>query len=93
MVDRVLTPRRRLGALPAALRPWWVQVLVVFAASRVVTTALMLWAADAQAATSRAAASPGYFDFASQWDGQWYWLIALSGYPAELPLGPEGHVG
>jgi len=93
VVDRVLTPRRRLGALPAALRPWWVQVLVVFAASRVVTTALMLWAADAQAATSRAAASPGYLDFASQWDGQWYWLIALSGYPAELPLGPEGHVG
>ncbi len=28
----------------------------------------------------------------SGWDAQWYWYIAVYGYPTTLPLGPDGHV-
>ncbi|QNO38254.1 hypothetical protein H4J02_04300 [Protaetiibacter sp. SSC-01] len=86
--------QRRL-ILPALVRwrltPWWGRVLVVFALSRVVTTAIMLWGAGEQARTT--GASPlDYATFASNWDGQWYWLIAVAGYPSELPVDASGHV-
>jgi uncharacterized membrane protein len=28
----------------------------------------------------------------SGWDAQWYWYIAVYGYPTTLPLGADGHV-
>ncbi|MBS1697936.1 MAG: hypothetical protein JST25_05990 [Actinobacteria bacterium] len=28
----------------------------------------------------------------SGWDAQWYWYIAVYGYPTTLPLGPDGHI-
>lgn len=31
-------------------------------------------------------------DFVVGWDGQWYWFLALNGYPAELPLTDTGQV-
>lgn len=67
-----------------ALNRWWVRVLAVFLASRLITTAILLVYAAKQGV--------GYFDFATNWDGRWYWLIAVSGYPAELPIGDDGHV-
>jgi hypothetical protein len=73
--------------------PWWAQVAAIFVASRVVTTTIMLVFAAAQAAQSgRVGETPNYFDFATIWDGQWYWLIGISGYPAELPRADDGHV-
>ncbi|MBN9238444.1 MAG: hypothetical protein J0J03_02090 [Leifsonia sp.] len=38
-------------------------------------------------------ANPGYFDFASIWDGHWYYIISVVGYPSELPHTDDGHVG
>jgi len=72
--------------------PWWVQVLVIFAASRVVTTIIMLVFAWLQQANPWTGAHPDYFSFAQIWDGTWYHIVSLSGYPAHLPLDSAGHV-
>jgi hypothetical protein len=75
------------------LTAWWVKVLVVFVASRLVTTGILLWFAARQEANAWTGAHPGYFDFAKLWDGHWYYIIAVAGYPGELPLTADGHVG
>ena len=75
------------------LTPWWGRVLVIFAASRVVTTALLLWYASMQQPNAWTGASPGYFEFARIWDGHWYFIIAATGYPTDLPMTNDGHVG
>jgi len=74
------------------LLPWWARVLIVYAAARGVTTAMMSALASAQAANAWTGPSPGYADFANIWDGNWYNIVAVVGYPAELPLTPEGRV-
>jgi hypothetical protein len=72
--------------------PWWVKVLVVFAASRVVTTVILLVFAWLQQANPWTGAHPAYFSFAQIWDGTWYHIVATSGYPAALPHDSAGHV-
>ncbi len=74
------------------LTPWWVKVFVIFVASRVVTTAIMLAFAARQDTNPWTAAHPGYFDFAAIWDGHWYYIISAVGYPSTLPLTADGHV-
>jgi hypothetical protein len=84
---------RRWLTVRYRLTPWWARVLAVFVASRIVTTAIMLWFASRQEANAWTGANPSYLDFAKIWDGHWYFIIALSGYPTELPLTDDGHVG
>lgn len=72
--------------------PWWLRVLVVFAASRVVTTVLLLSFADRQGPNAWTGARPDYVSFANLWDARWYQVIAAGGYPATLPVGDSGHV-
>ncbi|MFC0682250.1 mannosyltransferase family protein [Lysobacter korlensis] len=97
MAERPLTHRRlsrvraRAGTL-YVLTPWWGKVLAVFAVSRIVSTAVLLSFAARQPANAWTGPSPGYFDFAKLWDGHWYFIIAVSGYPSELPLTDDGHV-
>ena len=74
------------------LTPWWLRVLAIFVVSRLVTTALLLVKAAGQPANPWTGDSPGYFDFASIWDGRWYYIIAVSGYPSQLPSTADGHV-
>jgi hypothetical protein len=74
------------------LTAWWVRVLVIFAASRVITTVIMLVYANNQAANPWTGAKPDYFSFAAMWDSYWYYIVAVSGYPAVLPHGADGHV-
>ena len=74
------------------LTPWWARVLVVFAASRVITTVIMLAYANIQAANPWTGAKPDYFSFAAMWDSYWYYIVAVSGYPSVLPHGTDGHV-
>lgn len=64
---------------------WWVRVLAVYAASRVVTTAFLLVFASVQGKNPWTGAHPDYFSFATIWDGLWYNIVAVSGYPASLP--------
>ena len=75
------------------LTPWWVKVIVVFVLSRVVTTVIMLNFASRQAENPWTGANPNYADFASIWDGHWYYIISVVGYPSQLPLTADGHVG
>src|SRR5690554_1062976 len=74
------------------ITPWWVRVIAIWAVSRLVTTGLLLWFASQQAANAWTDARPDYFSFASLWDGTWYYVIAVAGYPSELPVTAEGHV-
>lgn len=89
----------RLIRLPPRLRaryrltPWWGRVLLVFAASRVVTTAILLVAARGQERNQWTDAAPDYWRFASMWDAHWYYIIAMTGYPTALPLTDAGEVG
>lgn len=68
-------------------------MLAVFIASRVVTTTILLTYAAVQPANAWTGRSPDYASFASIWDGRWYHLVATYGYPAELPVTTDGHVG
>ncbi len=72
--------------------PRWLAALLVYAASRLVTTALFVWVQSLATDRSRAGANPSLLDLATAWDGQWYWLIGVQGYPAELPLTDAGQV-
>lgn len=75
------------------LTPWWARVLAIFVLSRVVSTALLLGFARVQANNPWTVARPDYASFARMWDGQWYYIVAQSGYPSVLPLTQDGHVG
>jgi hypothetical protein len=81
-----LTVRYRMTA-------WWLRVLVVFVASRVVSTAVLLAFAARQPTNAWTGAHPSYSDFATMWDGHWYFIIAVGGYPGALPMTDDGHVG
>ncbi|HEX4400220.1 MAG TPA: hypothetical protein VHZ98_02715, partial [Galbitalea sp.] len=72
--------------------PWWVKILVIFVASRVVTTVILLVFAWLQQANPWTGAHPDYFAFAQIWDGTWYHIVAQSGYPAKLSFDSLGHV-
>jgi hypothetical protein len=72
--------------------PWYGKVIAIFIASRIVTTVIFAIFAASQPLSYRTEASPDYFTFATLWDGQWYWLISQSGYPATLPLTDTGQV-
>ena len=76
--------------MAGVLRRWWVQVLLVFLASRVVSTALILAQASMQGASRWAGAQPDYIAFSSFWDAEWYLRVAVEGYPAVLPIYPDG---
>lgn len=69
---------------------WVGQVLAIFAASRIVTTTIFLVVATLQGPSDRTGDSPGFFEFANIWDGQWYWSINAYGYPAEIPRDADG---
>jgi hypothetical protein len=72
--------------------PWWVKVLVIFVASRIVTTIILLVFAWLQQANPWTGPHPDYFSFAEIWDGTWYHIVASSGYPTVLPYDAAGHV-
>ena len=89
MAERRLTARiaRRWASLPAAVR-----VGVLYLGARLVTTGFLLLAARASTAASRFGADATLADLLSGWDAQWYWLVAVSGYPAELPMTDVGQI-
>lgn len=92
-----------LGSAPVGLRaealdllrrtPWWLTVLAMWAASRAITTGIMLSFASRQQPNNWTEAGPGYLDFARLWDGHWYYIVAAVGYPDEIPRDDEGRAG
>lgn len=73
--------------------PWWLGVLGVWGASRLVTTGILLSFAARQGENAWTGASPGYLDFARLWDAHWYYIIAAVGYPDEIPRDENGLTG
>lgn len=67
-------------------------IALVYLAGRLVTTGFFALAADLSGPNSRFGADATIGSLAIGWDGQWYWLIAASGYPATLPLTEAGQV-
>ena len=88
-----------LAALPRwagrvyARTPAWAGILAVYLGARLITTALLLIATGLSGGPgSRFGAHATIASFVSGWDAQWYWYIAVYGYPTTLPLGADGHV-
>lgn len=77
---------------PLANSVWWVRVLAVYAATRVLTVFLFLLTAATQGDNYWTKANPGYFDFLNIWDVEWYGKIYAHGYPSILPLTETGAV-
>lgn len=68
-------------------------VLGLYTLFRLFTTVVLLWiATDWQDPVVFSGEVHPYFDLAVLWDGRWYERIVLEGYPAELPVGPDGMV-
>jgi len=73
--------------------PWWVQVLAVYAVTRLVSGVVLILAALHQEATPWTPASPRYLDYSGKmWDASWYRSIAEGGYPQGLPRDASGLV-
>jgi hypothetical protein len=93
VADRELSDPRGAAGPTSASAPWWLKVGIVWLLSRVLTTALILLFASWQLANPWTGAQPDYFSFAQLWDSTWYNIVAVAGYPSELPLTADGHVG
>lgn len=68
------------------------RIALVYLLARAVTTAMLAIAAQLSGPASRYGADATLGTLAMSWDGQWYWLIAVEGYPTELPRGEDGTV-
>ncbi|WP_323959004.1 hypothetical protein GC088_10665 [Arthrobacter sp. JZ12] len=79
--------RERLAALP-----WWVHVLLIYGASRLFSTVVLIAVSRRQIASPWGPASPSYEEFVNFWDSGWYQRIHDGGYPVELPRGDDGNV-
>lgn len=75
------------GRLPAAA-----QIGILYVLARLVTTGFFLSAAMASGPASRYGENPSLGGLALGWDAQWYWYVAVHGYPATLPLTESGQV-
>ena len=79
---------------PQGLRvPWWLAVILIFVGGRIASTIMLAILANNQAENAWTGARPSLLDFSSLWDGRWYNIIAVSGYPSELPITDAGQVG
>jgi hypothetical protein len=76
--------------------PAWAAILVVFAASRVLSTTWLALAYPlvdrVQPANAIRGNDHGFLAFLTSWDGQYYEDISLHGYPSILPVDAAGHV-
>ncbi|GEK78915.1 hypothetical protein [Agrococcus baldri] len=72
---------------------WWLWPLALWLVSRLVSTAFLGAFAGRQEANAWTPAGPDLLDYSTMWDAHWYFIVAMSGYPTELPLDETGHVG
>lgn len=68
------------------------RIALIYVAARLVTTAFFLLASALSGPGSRYGVAPSLTELALGWDAQWYWLAAVSGYPADLPITTTGHI-
>ena len=76
--------------------PWWVVVLGVYVASRVVTTIFMatlfVVATTEHWTFASPRSNPDFFTFSGSWDASYYKQIATQGYPTSIPTDADGNV-
>jgi Gpi18-like mannosyltransferase len=74
--------------------PTWAVLLIGYAASRVITTALLLtfWAASNHWSIAHFDGGPGFGGFLTSWDGLYYDKVAEHGYPLTLPHDIDGNI-
>ena len=91
MSDAVTTgwaPAWSSARMGLAMR-WWHRAILAFAVSRVVSTVLWFVVIALARRGSRIGLHASLTNAMAAWDGQWYELVARTGYPATLPLGPD----
>ncbi len=85
----------RIGIAGRSYR-WWVVVLAVFVASRIVTTTFMVALFVVATAENWTFAShrsnPDFFTFSGSWDASYYKQIATQGYSPSIPTDADGNV-
>lgn len=87
MADDLLTPTAQRRRIPVAA-----SIAIVYLLARIVTTGMLLVAAELSGQVSRFGANATIGDLMVGWDAQWYWFVAVNGYPADLPLTESGLV-
>ncbi len=89
MAERSLTAAApaRLGFAAVALR-----VALIYVGARVITTVFLLVAAELSGFDSRFGPEARLGDLVLGWDSRWYWIVAETGYPSELPRTDSGAV-
>jgi hypothetical protein len=81
---------RAVGALQRW--PWWLQVGVLYAVSRLVSACIFMAAALHQGPNPWFPSKPDYWNFINIWDARWYGRIVTEGYPSVLPTNDAGNV-
>lgn len=66
------------------------RVAAIYVASRALTTGFLVLVTHISGPRSRFGAGPTLGDIVVGWDATWYWLVAVDGYPAELPMTEAG---
>ena len=89
MVERALIPTDHRGgaALRTALR-----IGILYVVARIVTTGFLFAAAELSGAGSRFGEGASVLSLLLGWDAQWYWYLAETGYPANLPRTESGDI-
>jgi hypothetical protein len=82
--------------LSAARFPLWAVALALYAISRLWSSALLLgWFGFAKSTGRRlgnVGAHADFWSYLTSWDGHFFTTIATMGYPATLPMMPDGHI-
>jgi hypothetical protein len=87
-----------LTADPTSPRPraGWahppVRIAIIYLAARAATTGLFVLAGALSPQGSRFGPGADLATYVLAWDAQWYWLIAVEGYPTQLPRTEDGDV-
>lgn len=68
------------------------QVFILWAASRLLTTGILAAYASVQEDTWQVGAQPDLWTFSTIWDAGWYERIIVYGYPSELPVDEDGRI-
>lgn len=71
---------------------WWLPVVGIYAAARLISSLFFLAMASIQEENYWTKAQPGYFDFLNIWDVEWYQRIFTGGYPSTLPQNLDGSI-
>ena len=82
---------KRASGAPLRRHPA-IRIAVIYVAARLVTTGLLLLASALSPDGSRFGRGATLGEYVLAWDAQWYWKIAVDGYPTILPLTDAGDI-